>query len=67
MKYWQRPKRAFCTPNDSNKINVILSSPEYKNSEVLHLGKRGPERKLSLEQEYLPVLMIKRSSVCYPT
>ena len=56
MKYWQGPKRTSCTPND-NKINVISSSPECKNSEVPPLGKKGPERKLSLEQEHLIVLM----------
>ena len=56
MKYWQGPKKTSCTPND-NKINAILSSPECKNSVVPPLGKRGPERKLSLEQEYLLVLM----------
>ena len=56
MKYWQGPKKTSCTPND-NKINAILSSPECKNSVVPPLGKRGPERKLSLEQEYLLLLM----------
>ena len=59
MKYWQGRKRTSCTPN-GNKINAILSSPECKNSVVPPLGKRGPERKLSLEQEYLLVLMSLR-------
>ena len=54
MKYWQGPKKDIA--ND-NKINAILSSPGCKNSVVPPLGKRGPERKLSLEQEYLLVLM----------
>ena len=59
MKYWQGPKRTSCTPNN-NKINAILSSPESKNSVVPPLGKRGPERKLSLEQEHLLVLVLMR-------
>ena len=56
MKYWEGPKRTSCTPND-NKINAILSSSECKNSVFPPLVKRAPERKLSLEQEYLLVLM----------
>ena len=56
LKYWQGPKRTSCAPND-NKTNAILSSTKCKNSVVPPLGKRGPERKLSLEQEYLLILM----------
>ena len=51
MKYWQGPKKTSCTPND-NKTKTILSSLECKNSVVPPPGKRGPERKLSLKQEY---------------
>ena len=45
-----------CTPND-DKINAILSSPECKNCVVPPISKRGPEKRFSLEQEYLLVLM----------
>ena len=45
-----------CTPND-DKINAILSSPECKNCVVPPISRRGPEKKFSLEQEYLLVLM----------
>ena len=60
--WWQMKKRQgrkhdkTCTPHD-NKIDAILSSPECKSFVVPPLGKRAPERKLSLEQEYLLVLI----------
>ncbi|XP_065068969.1 uncharacterized protein LOC135694198 [Rhopilema esculentum] len=60
MKYWEGPKRAFQKQKSDvyqQRVDQILSSSVYAEGDILPINRKGPERKLCLEQEYLLVLM----------
>ena len=60
MKYWEGPKRTLQKQTSvgyQQRIDQILSSSVYAEGDILPINRKGPERKLSLEQEYLLVLV----------
>ena len=68
MKYWEGPKKSaqatqIATVSKSayqRKPEDVISSEAYVEIDNLPINRMGPRRKLSLEQEYLLVLMCLR-------
>lgn len=62
MNYWYGPKETSSdetntTSSYQRNVETIISSNAYCEGEVLPINRRGPDRKLTYEQEYLLVLM----------
>ena len=62
MRYWDGSKKTVATEKKCSSIlktNLISISPDFNNIDenCLAIFKPGPERKLSLQQELLLVLM----------
>ena len=60
MRYWERQKRASYQQklNDlsTEHTKIILQSPKYDKVDI-PVSRRGPDRKLTLEQEFLMTMM----------
>ena len=62
MNYWYGPKETSSDETNTissyqRNVETIISSNAYCEGEVLPINRRGPDRKLTYEQEYLLVLM----------
>ena len=62
FNYWYGPKETSSdetntTSSYQGNVETIISSNAYCEGEVLPINRRGPDRKLTYEQEYLLVLM----------
>ena len=61
MTYWEGQQSHTATldkPKSYQKrIKVILSSPLYGPNDLPPINRKGPKKKLSLEQEFLPLMM----------
>ena len=59
MKYWEGPKRSSCVERErtQQRTDIIISLHVYAEGSVLPINKPGPQRKTSLEQEFLLTLM----------
>lgn len=68
MQYWEGQKKASCyAPKSgySNRIQTILASEMFSELDPPPLNRRGPPRKLSLEQEFLMTMMRLRLGIMH--
>ena len=60
MSYWEGSKKSLSKKKcekSQQRIDTIITSPEYAEGSVLPINIAGPQRKLSLQQEFLLTMM----------
>ena len=68
MQHWEGQKRASnCMPKTGyyDRIHTILSSSAYLPTTIPPINRKGPSRKLTLEQEFLMTMMRLRLGIMH--